>query len=127
MLGMDELLAFNVEETAEWRHRMALEHPDDAERNLAAADLLTRLAQELRALEGSALHQRAAALLSTDIDTTAASSTIISEATRAVGFRSIPGSGEEFLEELIRDFENELARDRSSSVLLSSQAEHPSV
>lgn len=113
MLGMDELLVFNVEGTAEWRHRMASEHPDDAKRNLAAADLLTRLAEEIRAFEGSALHQRVAALLVRDDD--GAFSEIISQATRNVGFRSFPESGEQFLKELIGDLKSEVSLTKNSS------------
>lgn len=109
---MDELLVFSVEGTAEWRRRMASEHPGDASRNLAAADLLTRLAQELRSLEGTSLHRRADAVLTNDNDGENAFDEIISTATRAVGFSRLPESGHEFLEELILELEHENAHGR---------------
>jgi hypothetical protein len=115
MLRIDELLVFDVEGTADWRrHKIASEHPNDAERNLAAADLLTRLASELRALEGSALHRRVEALL-TRVDAPESFSKIISEWTKAVGFRSLPESADKFLEELIDALEYEIALFKDSS------------
>jgi hypothetical protein len=110
MLGIDELLVFKVESAADWRRRLALEHPDDAERNLAAAESLTRIAQGLRALEGGALHRRADALLTDPSNLERPFDEIIRQATNAVGFRRPPESADEFLRELIHDFEREVSR-----------------
>lgn len=112
MLGMDELLIFNVEGTADWRDRLASEYPHDAVRNLAAAELLTQLAQGLRSLEGTTLHKRLDALLTSDIDGTNAFHAIISQATRDVGFRKSPDSADSFLEELVQELEQESAHSR---------------
>jgi hypothetical protein len=106
---MDELLVFSVETTATWRQTKASEYPDDAERNLAAAHLLERLASDLRALSGTTLHSRLDSVLSDEKGLDLPLSEIISQANRDVGFRSFPESGEEFLEDLIHALENEIA------------------
>ena len=67
MLGIDELIVFTVESTAEWRRRTVERFPED-HRNVEAAGILERLAPELRALEGTALHERVARLAEEDED-----------------------------------------------------------
>lgn len=106
-MGMDELLAFDVEGTAEWREKIALEHPNDAGRNKAAANTLRQLAEGLRALEGSPLHQQLDELL-TGGNPDAALSEIVSQASREVGFRRFPDSAAKFLEDLIDDLQREV-------------------
>jgi hypothetical protein len=106
LLGMGDLIASDVENSAEWRRRKADEFPEDAERNLAAAELLDQLARDLWTLEGGALHKRAVHLLeSGGSDAVAYFVDSLSYATRAVGFRSFPDSGEQFFSELIDDLE----------------------
>jgi hypothetical protein len=46
---INEIIGFNVENTAEWRRQKAQQFPDD-ERNLKAAEALDRLAQEISQL-----------------------------------------------------------------------------
>ena len=121
MLGMDELLVFGVEGTADWRRRIASKHPGDAARNVAAADMLTRLAQELRSLEGTSLHQQVDAVLTSDNDGVNAFNEIISQATRAVGFTRFPKSGREFLDALILELEHERGHVREENKPLPAQ------
>jgi restriction system protein len=97
MLGIDDLIVINVESTAYWRRQKAEEFPED-QRNIQAADMLERLATELRALEGTALHERVARLAEEDGENF---SFTLSEFLRAVGFRSFPSSGEDFLNEFL--------------------------
>jgi restriction system protein len=123
MLGMDELVAFNAESTAHWRRQTAERFPED-DRNIPAAERLERLAAELRALEGSALHRQVAHLAEADKD--GDFSGILSELLRTVGFQWWPASGSEFLEELTSSLtpRSELADFRSvtgiSSLVLQS-------
>ncbi len=98
MLGIGELIVLNVEGTAYWRRQTAERFPED-QRNVAAAEVLERLALELHALEGTALHERVARLAEDDEDGNF--SETLSELLRAVGFRSFPSSGKAFLDEFI--------------------------
>ena len=107
MLEMDELLIIKVESTATWRQEMASRHPGDAARNLTAAEALSQLAEELRSLSGTPQHQQLDAILTSDVDSVAAFDTIISDATRAIGFRKTPQPGSEFLQELLVALDDE--------------------
>ena len=102
MLGIDELIVFTVESTAEWRRRTVERFPED-HRNVEAAGILERLAPELRALEGTALHERVARLAEEDEDGNF--SGILSELLRTVGFGSFPPSGKDLLDEFVFNLE----------------------
>lgn len=98
---MEELVAQDLENSADWRRQKAAEFPDDG-RNIEAAALLERLANEVRALEGSALHYSLVRLVddATDSGINDLVSTL-SIMTKDVGFRSFPVSGEEFINQLL--------------------------
>lgn len=98
MLKIDELIVFNVENTAYWRRQTAERFPED-HRNVEAAEILERLAPELRAIEGTALHGRIAQFAEKDEDGNFSS--ILSEMLRAIGFQSFPLSGNDFLDEFL--------------------------
>jgi hypothetical protein len=49
MIDIETLLVFDVESTAEWRRERAERFPEDAKRNETAANLLDRIAADLRA------------------------------------------------------------------------------
>jgi hypothetical protein len=102
MLGIDELIVFNVESTADWRRQTAERFPED-HRNVEAVEILERLAPELRALEGTALHEHVARLA--EEEEGGNYSGILSELLRTVGFRSFPSSGMDFLDEFVLNLE----------------------
>jgi restriction system protein len=102
LLGIDELIVFDVESTAYWRRQTSERFPED-HRNIEAAEILERLALEVRALAGSAVHERLARLAQEDVDGNF--SNILSELLRAIGFRSFPSSGEAFVDELVLNLE----------------------
>jgi cysteinyl-tRNA synthetase len=106
LLGMDELIAYQVQSAAEWRRHKAEEFPEDP-RNVEAANLLERLYQEFISLEGSALHRRAARLVRID-EALFYFVEIASVLTRAVGFTWFPRNAEEFLTRFIEDIESHL-------------------
>lgn len=54
---LNEMIGFQVERTAEWRHEKAIQFPNDA-RNLRAAEELERLAAEIDALRGSEVEKQ---------------------------------------------------------------------
>jgi hypothetical protein len=62
MIDIGILIANDLEYGAEWRHQKSVESPHDADRNLAAAETLERIAAEFRKLEGSQYHWRVQAL-----------------------------------------------------------------
>jgi hypothetical protein len=64
----ENFCADELENTASWRRQKAVEHPGDM-RNLEAAELLERLAEEVRALRGSSVDQELDRLTSTQVDT----------------------------------------------------------
>jgi len=55
--NLNEIIGYNVQGTAEWRRQKAEQFPDDA-RNVKAAEDLERLAAQIEALEGSAIHKQ---------------------------------------------------------------------
>ena len=83
MLGIEELIVFDVEQAAYWRRLKAKEFPDD-HRN-TAAEILERLAEELRALEGTELHERLAEVTQ-KLTEDAAFSPIVSDRTNPLDF-----------------------------------------
>jgi hypothetical protein len=54
---LNEMIGYDVQRTAEWRHRKAEEFPDDS-RNLVAAEELERLAREIHALNESEIERQ---------------------------------------------------------------------
>jgi hypothetical protein len=106
IIGLYELMISDVEGTAEWRHGLADKYPNDAERNLRAAKILERLAQQLPNLEGGALHYRAAALV--DRLDAADVVRIVNDVTHSVGFGNEPDTAEEFINVIITDMQREL-------------------
>lgn len=95
MLGLDELVTFNIEQTADWRRSKAAEFPND-QRNTEAAIILERLASEISAIHGSDLHRRLSQLAE-DGNFSETLSTLL----RLVGFRLFPNSADAFIDELV--------------------------
>jgi hypothetical protein len=85
--------------TAYWRREKAIQFPDDT-RNIGAADELDRLAVEVAALEGSALHVRLDEIFE-DEDRGAVAMQLISEILRQVGFSRWYKTGEELLQNVV--------------------------
>jgi len=108
MLDINTLIADEVESTAHWRYMKACEFPDDADRNSEAAARLERIAADLRKAEGSQLHWRLQGLAGKNPE---GFGEILSQLTRAVGFRSSAETGTEFLEELFFHAESWLEQD----------------
>jgi hypothetical protein len=117
-LGINQIIGFEVQSSAEWRREKAQRFPDDY-RNLKAAEELERLAQEINDLGGSEIHRRIDELvgLARDFDGSAVIetfSTTVSYELRSIGFHSSYESGTKFLEwyrdnleKLLRDHINE--------------------
>jgi len=95
-----ELVALDLENAASWRRRCAERFPDDAARNLQAADALDRLASEVRKPQCSELHAEVAKLSREDRNDCFAAA--LSELARGIGFRANVNSGRELLT-LLRD------------------------
>ena len=101
-LGINEIVGFQVESTAEWRRRKAEQFPDDS-RNLKAAEELESLAKEISDLEGSEIHRQIDELLSRLSDEVDGGfyedlNEGLSEELRSVGFHTGYESGAAFLE-----------------------------
>jgi hypothetical protein len=92
-MGLEYLVA--CESTAEWRARKQEQYPEDR-RNSEAQELLTSLAKEMAALNGSPIHERLERLWATK----KGFGEIVSERLRWVGFGSKPTSVLELLEEI---------------------------
>jgi hypothetical protein len=118
-MSINETLHYQIESTADWRRMKAIEFPQDT-RNLKAAELLERLAEEVDKLDGSDLEKRIDALWDRwrELDDDDGLKILeelnedISSSLRSVGFHGCP-SGTEFLEsycetleELIKDHVN---------------------
>jgi hypothetical protein len=82
--------------TANWRRLKAEEYPND-DRNVEAADLLGRLANNSPNLDGSEVHRRIETAYFADA-TPGRFSEVVSEELRNVGFHSWPESGRDLLE-----------------------------
>src|SRR5262245_1879527 len=85
----------NLEATADWRGRCAERFPAD-DRNEKAEKLLSRLAHEIDALNGSPLH-RAIEVFVYDENF----SVEVSYVLRGIGFSFFPASAEELLERVL--------------------------
>ncbi len=94
--SISEILGYQVEGTADWRREKAKEFPNDAARNLEAAQELDQLAAEIKALEGSEIHTQISELLDTLPDDAFSHWPDVSEALsaelRSVGFHTRPRS-----------------------------------
>jgi hypothetical protein len=97
MIDIGRLIADDLEYGAEWRHLKSIEFPHDANRNLAAAETLERIAAEFRKLEGSQYHWRLQALSDRYGERFVEA---LNSMIAAVGFRSSAETAEEFLDEL---------------------------
>jgi hypothetical protein len=84
-LDINELIGFQIQNTAEWRRRKAREFPDDL-RNLGAAEELDRLAREVAQLGGSDIHHRICKLAEMDYSIWNDLNDDVSFTLRAVGF-----------------------------------------
>jgi hypothetical protein len=92
------IVGYQVESSAEWRRQKAEQFPQDRVRNLQAAEELDQLAKEIRALEGSDIHQRVRKITDRtgDVDSFKLNELVASEI-RSIGF-SHNHSGRGFLE-----------------------------
>jgi hypothetical protein len=103
ILALEELI--DLASTAHWRSEKALEYPDD-ERNEIAAKILSELADEFAALEGSPVHRQLAKLMS-EVPGEECSE-IVSDNLREVGFTWQPESAIELLNSICRDLASAL-------------------
>lgn len=94
--------AIELERTADWRIRTLGENPQDAE-SAAAAKLLQRLADEVRALAGSATCREYQAICGwlDEFDGMAELSEYAQDYRARIGVDKFPASGEEYLRVLI--------------------------
>lgn len=98
-IGID-WLADSLERSAEWRQEKAKEYPDDAQRNLLAADELEKLSVEVRKLDGTELHRRYHEAFLKEPDRM---TEVEGELTRSVGFHRGYSSGEDLVEDIIEE------------------------
>jgi hypothetical protein len=94
-LSINDMIGYQVENTADWRREKAKEFPHDA-RNLKAAKELDQLAAEIQALEGSEIHKQICELSDTLADHFAEIEAV-SDELRSIGFHT-SYTGAEFLE-----------------------------
>ncbi len=109
---LNELIGYQVQNSAHWRRDKAEQFPDDI-RNLRAAEELERLAEQIEQLENSELHKwvRDIADRVTAADNGDGWFKIgeeISAELRSIGFHSSYESGEQFLEWFCELLEEEL-------------------
>lgn len=118
MLDFGILIADEIENTAEWRFEKAEQFPEDADRNLRAAGILSGIAAGLRSLEGTSSHWWLLGACRSDPN---GYTDTLQQLARAVGFRSSSQNAEQFL----ADFRFLLQRshDKAASVI---QLEHVS-
>jgi hypothetical protein len=95
-----ELEAQELEASAEWRRGKAQQYPEDT-RNLEAAQLLDRLAVEIRALTGSETHRQLSATAEKCDDDFCSFSESWSEYKRRIGFWEFP-DGQEYLSDMLK-------------------------
>ena len=100
MNDLDMLIGYQVQSTADWRREKAKQFPNDASRNLAAAEELDLLAAQIPALEGSQVHQeiREAVDLAIDGELWEDINEAVSAELRSIGFRGGHSNATEFLE-----------------------------
>ena len=109
-LGINEIIGFQVEGTANWRRQKAELFPNDS-RNSAAAGELDQLAKEIGELEGSDLHRRIDELIDLTNDTPGGKSVYmelsdnVSAELRGIGFHGGYESGAAFLKWYCEEFE----------------------
>lgn len=101
---MSDFLRDDFSDTARWRREKAVEYPDDR-RNFEAAELLERLANWASAVPAGML---------TDLELYSETdgfrfSEVWSESLRAVGFRAMPDTAEEFVEDVLHELRREIA------------------
>jgi hypothetical protein len=96
---LDEIIGYQIEETADWRRGKAQQFPEDS-RNLIAAGELDRLAAEIHALdEGSEIEQQIDGRMTKLIElTNDPGHDDISPELRLIGFGATYSTGLEFLE-----------------------------
>ena len=97
---LNVMIGYQVESTAEWRHRKAEQFPDD-HRNLVAAEELDKLAAQIdRIGESEPIHQQIAKLHDSlkDDDAWMHISEAVSDELRSIGFHSGYETGLELLE-----------------------------
>jgi len=97
---LNVMIGYQVESTAEWRHRKAEEFPDDR-RNLVAAEELDELAAQIdRIGESEPIHQQIAKLHDSlkEDDAWMHISEAVSDELRSIGFHSGYETGLELLE-----------------------------
>jgi hypothetical protein len=58
MQDITSLITDELEYAAEWRREKAAEYPEDADRNLEAAQTLDRMAADIKKFQGSQWHWR---------------------------------------------------------------------
>jgi hypothetical protein len=97
MIDIGTLIANDLEYAAEWRQQKSVEFPHDADRNLAAAETLERIAAEFRKLEGSQSHWRLQTLSDRYGEHYVE---VLKYMIAAVGFRSPAETAKEFFDEL---------------------------
>jgi hypothetical protein len=97
MIDIATLIANDLEYGAQWRHQKSVEFPHDADRNLAAAETLERIAAQFRKLEGSQYHWRLQTLSDRYGERFVE---VLKSMIAVVGFRSSAETAEEFLDEL---------------------------
>jgi hypothetical protein len=107
-LGINEIVGFQVESTAEWRRLKAKQFPDDT-RNLEAAEQLDRLAAEITSLDGSEIHRQIDQLYdlaykTDDFSFSESLNESVSEELRSIGFHGTH-TGASFLEWYRRNLE----------------------
>src|SRR4051812_2276428 len=96
-----ECIVMDFEKTADWRRRIASEHPDD-ERNLVAAELLERLATTVKDVPDDVV--RLYGLIFIDDDVSFQASERNSEALRAIGFHSEPEDATAFVKAFVDNY-----------------------
>jgi hypothetical protein len=111
----------DLESTADWRRRKAEGYPEDT-RNEAAAELLEKLAAQLRALKVSPFYRKLGELEETLYQGVDAKgfdllglSEALSEYHRGIGFHHFPESAEEYLVDLIQIYSGELETARQAA------------
>jgi hypothetical protein len=102
-----ELIALELEGTPFWRFQKDIEWPDD-QRNADAANLLERLAREVRELTGSHVHVKLSRIAKKLGDASVIEE--VNEYRRRIGFSAFPSSGSKYLENLIEIYEQSLER-----------------
>ena len=98
-----EFEAQDLEYSAEWRREKAKQYPEDW-RNIAAAELLDKIAMEVRAMEGSEIHCQISAAINERLDAKGDFGSFFEEWSdykRRIGFWEFP-SGKEYLSDMLK-------------------------